>query len=57
MVRLVPDLDNQLTKPSTVDTFQVRSVSHTRFIRKIGQASETHLQAITRALAIVLSMQ
>ena len=56
MVRLNPDPENGLDKPSAADAFQVRSVSQNRFVRRLGSISAQALQDITRALAIVLSI-
>ncbi len=36
MVRIEPDSENKLAKPSVIDTFQIRSVSTKRFLRKTG---------------------
>ena len=35
LVRLLPDSENGLEKPSAADAFQVRSVSQQRFVRRI----------------------
>lgn len=56
MVQLEPSAENGLTKLSAADTFQVRSVSQQRLIRKLGTLSDTATQEITEALAIVLSI-
>lgn len=56
MVRLEPRAENGLSKLSAADTFQVRSLSQERLIRQIGILSDTEMQAISRALAIVLSI-
>ena len=56
MVRIEPDAENGLDKPSAADTFQVRSVSQTRFVRILGSVSAQTLHDIARALAIVLSI-
>lgn len=56
MVRLEPAAENGLEKPSAADTFQVRSVSQTRFVRCLGNISAEELQTISRALAVVFSM-
>src|SRR5215472_6299502 len=53
MVRLDPDPENGLDKPSAADAFQVRSVSQIRFVRRLGNISMQALQDITQALAIV----
>ena len=56
IVRLDPDPENGLDKPSAADAFQVRSVSQSRFVQRLGSISAQALQDITRALAIVLSI-
>lgn len=55
-VRLEPDTNNGLNKPSAADAFQVRSVSQQRFIRRIGTLSDTDLEAINLALEAVFDM-
>jgi mRNA interferase MazF len=54
MVRLEPSVENGLTKPSAVDTFQVRSISQQRLVRQLGILSDEQMQNISKALAIVL---
>jgi mRNA interferase MazF len=54
MVYVAPDAGNHLAKPSAADTFQVRSVSTTRFVRQIGTLAEVDLKAITQAVALVI---
>lgn len=56
MVRIEPSSENGLSKLSAADTFQVRSISQQRLIHQLGNLSEETMQAITRALAIVLSI-
>ncbi len=56
MVRLDPDSENGLDKPSAADAFQVRSLSQQRFVRKIGKVSEKSMKKITEALGFVLSI-
>ena len=56
MVRLAPDAENGLEKLSAADAFQVRSVSQTRFVRRLGNVSFEAMQKISRALAVVFSM-
>lgn len=56
MVRIEPNTENSLSKLSAADTFQVRSISQQRLIRQLGTLSEETMQAITRALAVVLSI-
>jgi mRNA interferase MazF len=56
MVRLDPSPENQLTKTSAADTFQVRSVSQQRLIRQLGRIDAMTMRSITQALAIVLKI-
>jgi len=57
MVYLEASLGNGLTKPSAVDTFQVRSVSETRLIKRLGTLSEAEILQVSQALAIVFGFQ
>ena len=56
MVQLEPSTENGLAKISGVDTFQIRSVSETRLVRKLGQLSDSEMQLVSQALAVVLSL-
>lgn len=55
IVRLEPDVQNGLEKPSAADTFQVRSVAQERFVRRLGKLPDHPMNAIAKALAVVLS--
>jgi mRNA interferase MazF len=57
MVRLEPDDDNGLDKSSAADAFQVRSLAHERFVRRLGNLSDTAMREISCALAIVLQIE
>ena len=57
MVRLEPDAENNLDKLSVADAFQVRSVAQERFVRHLGKLPDRVMQEITRALAVVLSIE
>ena len=57
MVRLEPDAENGLDKPSTADAFQVRSVAQERFVRRLGKLSDAAMHEITNALTVVLSIE
>lgn len=56
MIRLEPDAENGLEKPSAADTFQVRSLSQTRFVQHLGKLSEEAMQRISKGLAVVLAI-
>ena len=57
MVKLIPDHQNKLTKESSADCFQIRSIAEERCIKKIGQLDNSILEQIRSALAIVLSIE
>jgi mRNA interferase MazF len=57
MVNLIPDKDNNLSKESAADCFQVRSLSETRFTKKIGKIGPKKLEEIKEALAKVFSIR
>jgi mRNA interferase MazF len=56
MVKIAPNSENRLSKPSTADTFQVRSVSQQRLIKQVGSLDDYTMQQISQALAIVLNI-
>ncbi|MEM9888586.1 MAG: type II toxin-antitoxin system PemK/MazF family toxin [Bacteroidota bacterium] len=56
MVKIKKQLSNGLTKDSSADCFQVRSVSKIRFIKKIGEISPIEMREIEVALAKVLKI-
>jgi len=57
LVRLEPTAENGLSKLSAADAFQVRSVAQERFVRQLGRLSDTVMQDIAEALAVVLSIE
>lgn len=56
MVRVDPDSANGLSKTSSADAFQVRSVSQQRFVKQLGQLSTALMDEVAKALAVVLSI-
>lgn len=56
MVKVKPDGRNNLTKESSVDCFQIRSVSDDRFVKCLGNVSPVVMDRIKIALKIVLSI-
>ena len=56
IVRLEVSDENGLSKLSAADAFQVRSVSQKRLIRRLGTLSDTAMQEIIAALAIILNI-
>jgi mRNA interferase MazF len=57
MVRVDPDDENGLRKPSAADAFQIRSVSVERFTQRIGRVSQPILQAILQAIGVVFGIE
>ncbi len=53
MVVVEPDAENNLTKPSVLDLFQVRCVAEERLIRKIGGLSNKLQTSIHNSLKVV----
>ena len=56
MVKIEPDRKNNLSKISSADCFQIRSVSKDRFIKKIGMIETIVMEDIEIALANVLKI-
>jgi mRNA interferase MazF len=54
MVRVFPTSENGLSKDSAADTFQIRSVSTARFVRKIGNLAARDLDLIVEAIGTVV---
>ena len=57
MTKIAPDGENGLSKTSSADAFQVRSVSQERLVERLGKISIKNLIEITESLAIVLKIQ
>lgn len=55
-VALRPTSLNGLEKESAVDCFQIRAVSHERFLGKIGNASQVDMDEMKRAVALILDI-
>lgn len=57
MIRIDNNAENGLSKTSSADAFQVRSVAQERFVRKLGILPDTIMLEISKALAIVLNIE
>ena len=57
MVNIFPDKVNNLPKESAADCFQVRSLSQSRFTKKIGKIGPKKFDEIKEALAKVFSIR
>src|SRR5436190_22699852 len=51
MVKIEPDTSNGLSKTSSADCFQIRSLSEDRMIRKLGNIDSNTLDEIKEALS------
>ena len=56
MIKIDPDDQNNLTKISAIDCFQVRSISELRFVKHIGNVNDGIFERIKEGLAKVLSI-
>jgi len=56
-VSLEPNLTNGLQKKSVVDCFQIRAVSHKRFVEKIGNISTNKIHLIKKSIALILDIE
>lgn len=54
MVKIEPDTQNKLAKISALDTFQIRSISTERFIKKIGLIPPDILSEVKTAVKAVI---
>jgi len=57
MIRIDQNSKNGLTKESSADCFQVRSVSQERFVKKLGYISDIEMDEIRIGLSKVLSIE
>jgi mRNA interferase MazF len=55
-VKIEPNSKNGLKKSSVIDTFQVRSVDESRLIEKVGEISESEIEAVKEALKKVFEI-
>jgi len=56
LVPVNPSQENGLSKPSTADALNIRSVSDGRFLKHIGQVEEEVLVQVTQAMRVVLEV-
>ena len=56
-VTLEPNSKNGLSKKSSVDCFQIRAISHNRFLKKIGNISNDESNLIRKSIALILYIE
>ena len=52
-----PNTRSGLKKKSVVDCFQIRAVSHNRFMKKIGEISIDEIVRIKRSISLILDIE
>ena len=57
MVKIEANKENGLSKTSSIDCFQIKSVAEIRFLKKIGTIDNALLNEIKKALIKVLSLE
>jgi mRNA interferase MazF len=57
MLCLEPDSSNGLSKPSAIDLFQVRSLSESRLVHRIGAITTSELALVQKSLKLVFGME
>ena len=56
-ISLEPDSNNGLRKKSAVDCFQIRAISHNKFVEKIGNISNDEIDLIKKSIALILDIE
>ncbi len=56
-VSLEPKYGHGLKKRSAADCFQIRALSHTRFIKRLGSLSPSDIDSIKRSVALILDIE
>ena len=54
MIKITPSNQNNLSKMSAIDCFQIRSVSVERFIEKIGNVETEIIENVQEAITKVI---
>ncbi|MBS3771340.1 MAG: type II toxin-antitoxin system PemK/MazF family toxin [Bacteroidales bacterium] len=57
MVKIEANSRNGLTKNSSADCFQIRSISEKRFVKRLGNITKSELDEIRIGLSKVLSIE
>jgi mRNA interferase MazF len=57
MIPITPSAQNRLTKKSSIDCFQIRSVSETRLLRQIGHITFAEILLIQEGVAKVIGYE
>jgi len=57
MVKIEPNQQNGLTKVSSIDCFQIRSVSQERLVNKIGNITISEINEVKKGIAKIVGLQ
>jgi mRNA interferase MazF len=57
LIRIMPNPENNLSKISAVDVFQLYTIPTTRFIKKIGVLTHRELEKIKNAIKAIISAE
>ncbi len=57
LVKIIPLASNGLSKISTADPLNMRSVSHDRVLQKIGSIDDQTYTALKKVIKVVLDLQ
>jgi mRNA interferase MazF len=57
MIRIVPNLRNGLTKESSIDCFQIRSVAEERLIKCLGRITKDEILQVQEGITTVIGYE
>ena len=55
-VVIKPSNQNRLQKQSVIDCFQIRAISHKRFMDRIGKITDNQMSEVKKAISLVLDI-
>ena len=55
-VVIEPNNQNQLQKKSVIDCYQIRAISHNRFISRIGKLTDKQIGQVKSAISLILDI-
>jgi len=55
-VGIEPNASNGLGKKSMIDCYQIRAVSHNRFLQRIGNISNDQMSRVKKSVALILDI-
>lgn len=56
-VTMAPQTRHGLTKTLAIDCFQLRALSHERFVRRLGHLSEAEMDRVKTAVSLILDIE